>query len=248
MITSDDSTIGDITTGSSGCIDFALWVLLQDGLQVPPFDRHTGGNQILQSLGMTQANWYSWFKRILIRHDSRLLRQALDIDAEIEKYIKAEKEAFDGGREHDPDNIICDQLWCERKSETYRAMLNRQQEVYIEALADYPGMNLKFIQENKAPQLWQDSLEIQGMLNQLWSDYEPLKYSNEFIKSVLITPRMWDIEEKPPTLKHREMYLVDYPFEAEIFIPPIFAIVTIPNRPVNQAHLEQRMFNILQNS
>ena len=248
MRTSDDSTIGDIITGSSSCIDFAFWVLLQDGLQVPPFDKHTGGNQILQSLGMTQESWHEWLRRILIRHDTRLLGHVPDIDAQIERYINAEKQTFDGGREHDPDNIICDELWCERKSQVYRAMLNRQQEAYIEALADYPGMDLKFIQENEAPQLWQDSLKMQGILNQLWSDYKPLKYSNKFIKSVLITPRIWDIEEKPPTLKHREMYLVDYPYEAELFVEPIFAIVTVPNCPVDQVRLEERMFNILQNS
>lgn len=109
-------------------------------------------------------------------------------------------------------------------------------------------MDLKFIQENKAPQLWHDSPEIEGILNQLWSDYQSIKYSNKFIESALATPRMWDVEEKPPTRKHREIYLVDYPYEIEIFIPPIFAIVTVPNRPVNQAQLKQRMFNILQNS
>lgn len=248
MITSDDSTAGYISIGSSGCLDFALWILVQDGLQVPPFDKHTGGNRILQSLGMTRESWYSWFQRILIQHDSRLLGHVLNIDAEIEGLIKAEKEAFDGGGEDDPDNIICDQLWCEQKSQFYRAILNPQQQVYIEALADYPGMDLKFIQQNKAPQLWQDSPEIQGILNQLWSDYEPLKYSNKFIESVLSTPRMWDVERKPPTLKHREIYAVDYPIEVELFVEPIFAIVTVPNRPVDQAHLEQRMFNILQNS
>lgn len=58
MITSDNSTAGYISIGSSGCIDFALWVLVQDGLQVPPFDKHTGGNQILQSVEMTQESWY----------------------------------------------------------------------------------------------------------------------------------------------------------------------------------------------
>ena len=197
---------------------------------------------------MTQESWYSWFKRILIQHDSRLLRGLLDMYAEIEGYIEAMKEAFDGGREHDPDNIICDEVWCEQKFLLFRATLNRKQQVHIEALADYPSIDLKFIQENKAPQLWQDSPEIQEMLNQLWIDYQPLKYSNKFIESVLATPRMWEIEEKPPTLKHREMFAVDYPIEVELFVEPIFAIVTVPNHPVNQVHLEQRMFNILENS
>lgn len=59
---------------------------------------------------------------------------------------------------------------------------------------------------------------------------------------------MWEIQEKPPTLKHREMYLVDYPYEVELFISPIFVIITVPNRPVDQVRLEERMFSVLQNS
>ncbi len=248
MIISDDSSVGYICMGSSSCIDFAFWVLLQDGLQVPPFDKHTGGNQILQSLGMTRESWYEWLRRILIQHDSRLRGRVLDIDAEIKEYIEAKKQTFDGAYNHDPDNIICDELWCEQESLVYRAILNRKQELYAEALADYSGMDLKFIQENKAHQLWQDNPEIQGMLNQLWSDYEPQKYSNEFIELAMATPRMWDTESQPPTLKHREMFVVDFPYEVELFVEPIFAIVTVPNRPVDQVRLEQRMFSIIQNS
>jgi hypothetical protein len=59
---------------------------------------------------------------------------------------------------------------------------------------------------------------------------------------------MWDVQKNPPTDKYLEMFLVDYPFEVELFVPPIFAIVTVPNRPVERSLLEQRMFNIVQNS
>lgn len=91
---------------------------------------------------MTPESWYSWLKCILIGHDSRLRGHVPDINAQIQRYIESEKKAFDYGREHDPDNIICDQVWCEQKSLTYRAALTRQQQAYIEAIADYPGEDL----------------------------------------------------------------------------------------------------------
>lgn len=91
MITSDDSTTGHLTIGSSSYIDFALWILVQDGLQVAPFDKHTGGNQILQSLGMTQESWYGWLRLLLIHHDSRLISHVPNIDAKVKENVESFK-------------------------------------------------------------------------------------------------------------------------------------------------------------
>ena len=46
----------------SPTVDFAVWVLEHDGLQVSPFNKHSEmlGNRLLQDLGFTADNWQSW--------------------------------------------------------------------------------------------------------------------------------------------------------------------------------------------
>jgi hypothetical protein len=41
-------------------VDFAIWLLELDGLQVSPFDQHTAGNCLLRNQGLTEESWMSW--------------------------------------------------------------------------------------------------------------------------------------------------------------------------------------------
>ncbi len=50
---------------SSLFIDFSVWVLLVDGLNVSPFSHHENSERILQDLGMNSESWISWFHRIV---------------------------------------------------------------------------------------------------------------------------------------------------------------------------------------
>ncbi|MCC5640029.1 hypothetical protein LC593_30210 [Nostoc sp. CHAB 5844] len=93
---------------------------------------------------------------------------------------------------------------------------------------------------------WVGDEVVQEMLTELWDEYQPLKYSNQFINDILQTPRLWEIELNPPIKNYREIYLVDYPDEVEIFVEPIFCIVGVLNVPVNQKQLESRIMNVLQ--
>lgn len=65
--------------GSDPTVDFCLWVLQVDGLQVPPFDQHPGGDGSLRALGLTADDWQTWFLRVLDptqrEHDVEQLRQ-----------------------------------------------------------------------------------------------------------------------------------------------------------------------------
>jgi hypothetical protein len=45
-------------------INFCAWVLLQDGLRVPPFDRHPPGDGRLQAAGLEADAWRSWLTAV----------------------------------------------------------------------------------------------------------------------------------------------------------------------------------------
>jgi len=57
--------------GSEPTIDFCLWVLQVDGLQVPPFDQHPDGDGSLRVLGLTAPDWQSWFHRVIDREQRK---------------------------------------------------------------------------------------------------------------------------------------------------------------------------------
>lgn len=50
-------------------VDFCIWVLLADGLRVPPFDQHDDGDGSLRALGFNAANWRAWLANVAQRHD-----------------------------------------------------------------------------------------------------------------------------------------------------------------------------------
>jgi RNA polymerase sigma factor (sigma-70 family) len=39
--------------------NFAVWILMQDGLRVPPFDRHPDGDGTLRALGIDEERWWA---------------------------------------------------------------------------------------------------------------------------------------------------------------------------------------------
>jgi hypothetical protein len=51
--------------GFDPAIDCCLWALERDGLPVPPFDRHGGGDGALRAAGLDAAGWWRWFARVV---------------------------------------------------------------------------------------------------------------------------------------------------------------------------------------
>ncbi|MFB2771929.1 hypothetical protein ACE1AT_21970 [Pelatocladus sp. BLCC-F211] len=241
---SENQTTGHIRVGNSSQIDFAFWILLQDGLHVPPFDKHTGGNLCLQQHAMDAQSWYNWLQLLLIGHDNRLAWHVEDIDKETQQRVQSFKQILDVNQEH---NIICNEDWYSEQQQFYSSLLTEQEQSYQEALEDYQDINLEIINQNP-PQLWQGSPQIQEILAQMWSDYQTVKYSNQFITELLTRPLPWDIYLADHTNSYREIYLVDYPYSIEVFVPPIFGMVTIPNCPIDESLLEQKLFNLVNNS
>ncbi len=245
-----DPDEASVTISSTTSIEFALWVLLQDGLHVPSFGKHTGGNQLLQSLGMTPASWYEWLELILIKRDNRLSWHVPDIDARVKEHLESFKKLIGMVSEaHGIDyNAVHGQVIYDDESQDYQESLISQELGYQQALLDYQGLDTNLIKQSSPPELYPDNPQVKERLILLWQEYGELKSRNEFIESAIATPIAWNVQINPPALKHRQIYLVDYPFEVEIFIPPVCAIVTVPNRPVERSILDQRMFSVLQNS
>ncbi|MBE9209469.1 hypothetical protein IQ244_23820 [Nostoc sp. LEGE 06077] len=245
-ILSNDITTGHIRIGSSSLIDFAVWVLLVDGLHVPPFDKHGEGNRILQSQGLNAKLWHDWLRLILIHHDNRLEWHVPNIHEATEENVKSFQNVLELNNQI--HNVICNEEWLSEQQRYYLEQLTQQENSYQEALFDYSGLDISLVKESTPPQLWTGNKAIPEILTRLWNEYHPLKYSNQFLSDILLKPSLGQVELNPPTNNYREIYLVDYPYEVEIFVQPIFCIVSVPNLPINQSQLESRIFQIIQTS
>jgi hypothetical protein len=53
-------------------VDFCFWVLELDGLHVPPFEHHSGGDGALRAAGMTAQSWETWAQEVIRTHERRL--------------------------------------------------------------------------------------------------------------------------------------------------------------------------------
>ncbi|MDQ6659616.1 MAG: hypothetical protein M3Z24_01470, partial [Chloroflexota bacterium] len=49
-------------------VNFCIWILMIDGLRVPPFDHHPEGRGFLQEIGLISKNWQEWFNTVLNRY------------------------------------------------------------------------------------------------------------------------------------------------------------------------------------
>lgn len=59
------------TETAEQAIDFCVWVLLADGLRVPPFDRHSGGSGALTTAGLTAPDWRRWLGKVVAAQTAR---------------------------------------------------------------------------------------------------------------------------------------------------------------------------------
>ena len=50
-------------------VDFCVWVLLRDGLLVPPFDSHPDGSGELRAAGLTAPGWRAWMELVIAAQD-----------------------------------------------------------------------------------------------------------------------------------------------------------------------------------
>ncbi len=174
----------------SGCtrsVNFPLWVLIQDGLHAPPFDKHHPRYGILQQRSMDAVSWYKWFRLILIRRDNRIAND--------------------------------------------------------EYVPEYEGLDINFIRESAPPQLWNGDAKVKEILEVMWDDFKSVK-ANQYVDELLTLPKHWDKDLHGKGF--RQVHICDYPYEVEVFIPPIFHIITVEEKPIDVEEIRQRISRSLE--
>jgi len=83
--------------GFAAVIDFCVWILQVDGLQVAPFDQHPDGDRTLRFAGLTDEDWQAWFL------------QVMRLNAQWEEQRNEFHQALQRRAQEDPSNLFADQ-------------------------------------------------------------------------------------------------------------------------------------------
>lgn len=242
----DTEETGCLRISTSYDIDFPVWILLQDGLHVPPFDKHSGGNKVFQNLGMVPQSWYEWVKLIPINHDVRLYYDKEINEVEIQEAVSTRLTSIISAVQSmgiDP-TIAYGSNWIEERRQEYLQEELQHYEDAKKARLQYPNIDTKFGELCEPPQLYPDPA-IQAQLQPLWAEYKFNSSKKHTDDCIINANNTWCLNIKLPVNEYCQVFLIDYPYEVELFVTPIFGLVAVPDKPVDYDLLKQRITNLI---
>lgn len=247
MNTISTEETGCIAIGTSLSIDFAIWILLQDGLHVPPFDKHLNSKNVLKSLGMAPHSWYEWVKLISISYDTRLHYYGKELDelkieeaasARLSSVIKAATlMGIDAVKTYGSN-------WVKERKQEYIQEELQKYENGKKAGLQYSNIDTQLISKCEPHELYPNP-DIQAQLQQLWLQYKLNHRKKHTDDCITNTNQMLSLNIKLPINDFCQIFLVDYQYEVELFVPPVFGLVSVPNKPVDYDLLRKRITNVI---
>ena len=239
------------------CLDFVVWVLEADGLQVPPFDQHPEGSQCLQASGLTAQAWQTWLTNtvqhlhygdLLLQHEQRApLRQAWQAQVKQAAVTLAQQQQLD-------PTVVEARL--ERHFARQAAI---QQTALAAARQIYGETTPPDVRRDKPPSVWVGAPAVADPLRELWSDFRALTQPRARSWDWLMNVESEDYEpERPPTgeqrtdlwtrlhpyqahLKGFKIELIAYPAAVTYLVPPFSLLLSAPPACRTRQRFEERV-------
>lgn len=210
-----------------GDVDFCVWVLEVDGLQVPPFTHHADGNGQLRAQGLTRSDWQQWISRVVVCRDPRLL-WGLSIN-ELLQYDHVD--LIEYGVELGVDASLVDREQMEAFEQRQAQQAQAQHRV---AIAQLPSdVSLAAILSGVSPlDLWMGSSEVGEHLTKLWQEYRSQPPRSRSDIDAMMATQMPAIADRVQAL-HLEIsmldvYFVRYPALLSYVCSAVGGLISIP--------------------
>jgi hypothetical protein len=211
-------------------IDFCLWILELDGLQVYPFHLHNPhGTGELRSCGLTSESWQQWFERVIRLQDLNLKNLNLNFDAEewANKQIniyRQQAETIKKCPEFSEDTIESIDFDTLRQTLIKHHFIWQQRRRSVEQILQ-PQLDL--LQINRAicnPVFaFKGSALLEACLREKWHQYRKLvdDRPQSFSKSevLLDNPELG-------SLTALNIFSVGYPSQTQFLLPPNYVVVS----------------------
>lgn len=178
-------------------VDFCIWVLLQDGVQVSPFDQHP-----FKTNQMDVESWHRWLSIVTATQDFRLNWRVKNIDEKVNASTGNGEFMAQQVRQHTGLPIKYDPDLVRTQSELYYRWQQSQYEQALAILGDTDRNALP-------PLLWKGESE---RLEQLWQEYLPIGRSrSRGTEPPALEDFTKGFSEQFPTLGAISVHLIDYP-------------------------------------
>ena len=208
----------DLSQGSNRKVNFCVWILQVDGLQLNPFTHHAHGNRILQELGLDAQAWTLWVRNVVASQSNRLLWHIPDISAKVERELEA-------WQEFETRTFVS----LMREREQLERYFHWQEQQYQEAKA----IAGSFSRAMSPDRIWQGNSRIRDRLHFLWREYCQQRKNNTegnadiFGGGAPISSFYQDLQiqfsTKIPGLR---VEYVSYPVPVFFPVPPMTILVT----------------------
>jgi hypothetical protein len=204
-------------------VDFCIWVLEADGLHVPPFEYHAGGDGSLRAAGLDGESWRAWVEgmiRLKDQHHYASQKYALQTANDATRLLLAK-----GGLPNEP------------QSEEGRHYIRTHQQEFLQLWQQARQAQPDLLVPKMIGPLegWSGNPEVGKRLSELWEQYRSIS-SERFAweKSLRTnnrgTTNLWqDLEPYHTRLDSLLIHFVAYSEEKEYLVPPRSVIMTIVN-------------------
>lgn len=213
-------------------IDFAVWVLVREGILIPPIDKHEAKDSALAKLGFDATSWHNWVKRMVLTQESGYYIKFVDIDATITKQISQAQEYI--ARVYPIHDIpIPDVNWRLIKAKLRQKLEyeNRLHERFIEDCAGIDIDNIPSLSTYEPHLYWQGNTAIKEYLTQLWNEYNSIEKSYRLLEQSLCDPKLFFDNFNNPRFKTVccQMYWLHYPYPVQYAITRESVIIGVPS-------------------
>lgn len=155
----------------SAFIDFPIWALLYDGLEIEPFNKHGENIGSLQALGMDKKSWEAWFRKLVLSQHTGLRLQ----NEGLPSFMKERKDGvntipliIDGMRGAESAQMPDSDILYERYYSLVEKLSSRLIPLSIPSNLDDGERVYRAL---TPVDLWDGSQEVRGELERLWTSY-----------------------------------------------------------------------------
>ncbi|MBA2396130.1 MAG: hypothetical protein H0V70_25675 [Ktedonobacteraceae bacterium] len=204
-------------------VDFCIWVLERDGLQVAPFDRHHGGDTMLQRVGLTADDWLAWMHDVVTFYQQAM--QALhQLSWQAMTRWKQSLEEQGGFHWHAQAEPLPSE-WTASLAQSLRSASGPS--VYDQRLL----MTRLF--ENPPPALWHGNADVSHRLYDLWEHYgsRGKQWTDHLLMQWMVDGTEEQLQKDllpyHARLEMLNICFAKYSQEVDYLIPPVSVIMTL---------------------
>lgn len=220
-------------------VDFCVWVLEIDGLQVPPFSRHSDGNGMLRARGMDSESWRAWIEKTVLLLDQRLNWRVEEPQAKMAETLASFERMTSISSTDNPTPGFSSSSSEPVLHASIEQQMAWQDQQYWDAVSAVQQAYGEFVpltvRDGEPADMWEGEPAVRECLKELWQRYTAAQqghdskwHRREAERIAVPIDELWDsLHPYRSRLAALHLYQVAYPEPVAYLVPPVSAILSV---------------------